>query len=124
MDYELGPKNSLFHIATSDFPQQPSERFQPRCGHVTELELMKVPYRLVESFQEREALRCYVRFDYAPVLCLTLASDQTALFHAVEKARNIRIMANHAIADGAARQTFRRCAAQDTKNIVLCGCKT
>ena len=116
---KLVPKDCLCKLACANFLQQAVESFQPGCRHVLELALVQFVDRLVQGFQEAERLRRDARLYDAPVVGLTFAGDEAALFHAVEKASHVWIVRNHAIADAPAGQAFGLGAAKDAKDVVL-----
>ena len=62
---------------------------------------------------------CDAGFDDAAVVGLAGAGDEGPLLHAVEKARHVGVMRNHAFADGAAREAVWFGAAEDAKDVVL-----
>ena len=84
-----------------------------------ELTLVKLTNRLIQAFEQLEPLRRDSRFHHATVVLLPLPRDQRALFHAVEQPRHVRIVRDHAVSDGAARQTFGLRSAQDPQHVVL-----
>jgi hypothetical protein len=86
---------------------------------VVKLTLMKLANRLIETFQKNEARRGDASFDDAAVIGLASARDKAALFHAVEEAGHVRVVRNHALADGAARETIGLSAAENAEDIVL-----
>jgi hypothetical protein len=87
---------------------------------VAELTFVEFANRPVESFQEFETLARNARLDDASVVGLAYADDEGAFFHAVEEARHVWIMRNHAIADSPAGKTLGFGAAEDAQDIVLC----
>ena len=87
--------------------------------HVGKLAFMKVPYRLVQLFQKRQAFRGNPGHDDPAVVFLAFARDQSALFHAIEQTRHVRIARNHPIADAAAQQADWFCAPQNAQYVVL-----
>jgi hypothetical protein len=99
--------------------QQIGKSFQARRGHMPELTFMKLANRLVQLLQELQAFGSDARLDYAPVVLLPLARNQSALFHAIEKAGHIRIVRDHAVSDVAASQAFGLGSAQDPQDVVL-----
>jgi hypothetical protein len=86
---------------------------------VTELAFVELSNRVVESFQEFETLTGNARLDDTAVVGLAGADDEAALFHAVEEARHVWIMRNHAIADAAAREASGFGATENAQDIVL-----
>ena len=59
----------------------------------------------------------------AAIVGLTFPGDQAVLFHAVEEARHIRVMGDHAVADGTASQALGLGSAKNAKDVVLCARK-
>jgi len=55
----------------------------------------------------------------AAVVGLAFAGNQAALFHAVEEARHVRVVRNHAVSDATAGQSFGLGPAENAKDIVL-----
>jgi hypothetical protein len=86
---------------------------------VVELTLVKLANRLIETFQKSETRGGDAGFDNAAVIGLALAGDEIALFHAVEETSHVRVVRNHAFADGAAGEAFGFGAAEDAEDIVL-----
>ena len=68
-------------------------------------------------------MRCDASLHDAAVVGLACPDDQATLFHAVKKARHVRVVRNHAVPDAPARQAFGLGAAENAKNIVLCAGK-
>ncbi len=64
-------------------------------------------------------MRGDARLYNAAIVGLALPGDQAALFHAVEEARHVRVVGDHAVADGTASQAFRFGAAKNAKDVVL-----
>ena len=60
-----------------------------------------------------------MRFDDAAIILLAFTANQAAFFHAIEQAGHIRVMANHAVADGAACQAAGLGASEDAQDIIL-----
>src|SRR5467141_1207466 len=116
---KLAPKGLLGRLADADFFQQIKKNLQARNGHVPELALVKFANRLIEGFKKAECLRRDARLYDAAIVGLAFADNQAALFHAVEKARNVRVVRNHAVADGTASQAFGLGPAKNAKDIVL-----
>jgi hypothetical protein len=83
------------------------------------LPLVDFANRFVEAHQEIQARGRDARFYHAAIVFLTLARDQGAFFHAVEKARHVGVVGNHAFADVAASEPFGFGAAQDAQYVVL-----
>jgi len=67
----------------------------------------------------RDAERMPDVFDIYTIIFLALARDQGALLHAIEKARHVGVMRNHAVGDAAAREAFGFGSPQDAKRVVL-----
>jgi hypothetical protein len=80
---------------------------------------MKLANRLIETLQKCEARRGDAGFDDAAVIGLASAGEEAAPFHAVEEAGHVRVVGDHAFADGAASEAFGLRAAQNAQDIVL-----
>ena len=85
---------------------------------------MKLPFvqgvhRAIQSFQKLEALRGYISLDHATVSALALPGDEIAFFHAVQKAGNVGVARDHALADFTTGQSSAASAAKDSQYIVL-----
>lgn len=80
---------------------------------------MCLPHWDIEAIQLSQPFRSDAGHDRSPVLCLAGARDQSALFEAIQQARNIRVACNHATGDLPAREA-PGCAAEDPQNVVLC----
>src|SRR6266576_5518460 len=116
---KLAPKGLLRRLADADFFQQISKNLQARNRHVPELALVKIVNRLVQGFKKAECLRRDARLYDAAVVGLAFAVNQAARFHAVEEARHVRIVRNHAVSDAPAGQSFGLGPAENAQDIVL-----
>jgi hypothetical protein len=86
---------------------------------MVELPLVKFANRLVKSSQNLESSRSDTGLDNTAILCLALARDEPPFFHAIEEARDIRILGDHVFTDATAGQALRFGAAKNAQNIVL-----
>ena len=84
-----------------------------------ELTLVELANRLIEIFQNGQTRRADTGFNDAAVIRLASAREEAALFHAVEEARHVRVMRNHALADGATSEALGLGAAKNAEDIVL-----
>src|SRR6266481_2687755 len=91
---------------------------------MAELALVELANGPVKTFQEIEARRGDAGFDDAAIVGMARAGDETALFHAVEQARHVRIVGDHAIPNAAASEAGGLSAAKDAEDIVLRSGKT
>src|SRR6266566_1780858 len=116
---KLAPKGLLRRLADADFFQQIRKNLQARNRHVPELALVKIVNRLVQVFKKPQCLRRDARLHDAAVVGLPFPGNQAALFHAVEEARHVRVVGNHAVPDATAGQALGLGPAEDAKDIVL-----
>jgi hypothetical protein len=86
---------------------------------VAELPLVQIVDGLVQFLQQSQTLRRDTGLDDASVILLALARNPAVFFHAIEKARHVRIARNHAFGNAATEQAMRFRAAKDAQNIVL-----
>jgi len=84
-----------------------------------ELAFVKLADRLVESFQKAECLGRDACLHDAAVISLACPGNQPVLFQAVEEAGHVRVVGDHAVADGAASEALRLGATENAKDIVL-----
>jgi hypothetical protein len=75
--------------------------------------------RSVQFAQNPQAFRSDARFHDATIFLLPFARDQAAGLEAIEQARDIGIVRDHAPADFPARQTRRASTSQDAEDIEL-----
>lgn len=99
--------------------EQARENFEAGSGDVAKLTLVKFVNRVIEGFENFEALGSDMGDDDAAVVGLALASDEAALFHAVEEAGDVGIARDHSIADAAAGKAAGFGTAEDAKDIIL-----
>src|ERR1700688_929374 len=88
-------------------------------GGCLEIPPVQGAHRSIKRFQKLETLWCYISLDHATIVALAFASDEVALFHAVQQARNVRVARDHALADFAAGQSGAASAAKYAQYIVL-----
>jgi len=103
----------------ADFFQQVIKSFQTASRHVPELPLVQIPHRLIQRLQEFQTAWCNPGLYDAAVILLPFARDQSLLFQAIEKPRDVRVVRNHPFANRAAGQAFGSGAPQDTQHVVL-----
>src|SRR5215471_7462625 len=84
---------------------------------------MEFVNRRVEFFQDLEPGRGDAGLDDPAIFGLTLARNQGALFHAIEKTGHVRIAGDHAVTDPLAGKAIESSATQNTKDVVLGGCE-
>jgi hypothetical protein len=84
-----------------------------------ELPLVQFAHGLIQGLEKFEALRSNVGLDDTAIIFLAFTANEAAFFHAIEQAGHVRVMADHAITDGAAGEPPRLGAAEDAQNIVL-----
>src|SRR5712692_4625522 len=116
---KLVPKGLLGRLTDADFLQQIEKNLQTCGRHMPELVFVKFANRLVEGFQKAECLRRDARLHDAAVVGLAYPGNQSALFQAIEEARHVRVVGDHAVTDAPAGQSFGLGAAKNTKDIVL-----
>jgi hypothetical protein len=75
--------------------------------------------RSIELAQDFESGGSDASFDNATIVGLARAGNQTALFHAIEKAGHIGIVRNHAVADAFAGKAFGLGTTQNAQDIIL-----
>ncbi len=84
-----------------------------------ELVLVKMVNWPVEGFEQPESLRGDACFHDTAIVGLAHPGDQAALFHAIEEARHVRVVGDHAVPDATAGQTCGLGPAKDAKDVVL-----
>lgn len=89
------------------------------CGEVAQLAAVQFVHWFIQFLQQAEPLRGDASFDHTPVLHFARSNDQSAGFHAVEQACDVRIARNETAADLAAGQAFFSSASQDSQDVVL-----
>jgi hypothetical protein len=112
-------KKPLFGSASEDFTEQFNQGFQTRCRDASELAFMKLTNGLIEPSEKIETCVGDAGLHYTTVVPLTLARNQAALFHAVQKASHVGIVGNHTVGNFSACQAVRFRAAQDAQHVVL-----
>jgi hypothetical protein len=83
------------------------------------LALVEFVNRPIEIFQEPQSGSGDAGFDDPAVVGLTGASDESAFFHAVEKAGHVRVVRDHALGNGAAGKATGFGAAEDAQDVIL-----
>jgi hypothetical protein len=106
-------------LAAAELFQQLNEILHALGGHMPELPLVQFAHGLIQGLEKLEALRSNVGFDDTAIIFLAFAANEAAFFHAIEQAGHVRVMADHAVTDGAAGEPRRLGAAEDAQNIVL-----
>src|SRR5437899_4588568 len=107
------------HSTRKEKQEQVVKSLQPPAGHVPELPLVQIPHRLVQRLQEFESTSRHARLHHAAVVLLPLAGDPTLFFQAVQKPRDVRIVGDHTVGNGAAGEAFGSGSPQDPQNVVL-----
>src|SRR6266513_5538362 len=113
----LAPKGLLGRLTDAGFFQQIKKNLQTRNRHVPELAFVKIVNRLVQGFKKAECLRRDARLYDAAVVGLAFTGNEPALFHAVEEARQVRVVRNHAVRDAPAGQSFWLGPAENARDI-------
>src|SRR5712672_1575207 len=109
----------LRRLADENILQQPGKNLQTGGRNMAKLTFVKFANRLIQSLQQVESLWSDARLHDAAIVGLPRARNQAALLHAVEEARHVWIMRNHAVTNAAARETLWFGAAEDAKDVVL-----
>src|SRR5712692_6171567 len=86
---------------------------------MAKLTRVKIVNRLVERLKKAERLRRDTCFHDPAVVSLAFPGNQAAFFQAVEKARHVWVVRDHAFADAAAGQTLGPGPAKNAEDIVL-----
>jgi hypothetical protein len=109
----------MFRCWWKDFFQSSGQSLQAGGGDFVKLFAMQVFHRSVKAFQDVQTGGGDASFHHAAVVLLADASDEAALFHAVEQASHVGIVRNHAVANAFAGQTMGLGAAKNAEDIVL-----
>jgi hypothetical protein len=119
IEIETCPENPLLRFAAAELFQQLNEILYALGRHMPELQLVQFAHGLIEGLKKLEALRSNVGLDNAAIVFLAFTANQAAFFYAIEQTGHVRVMADHAVTDGAAGEPCRLGATENAQNIVL-----
>jgi hypothetical protein len=120
IDRKLGCRAPLIgYEVRKCFAERFSKNFQLGRADVAELLFVQVVHRVIELFENVEPGGSDAGFDDAAVFGLAFASDQGALFHAIEQAGHIGIAGDHAVADTLTGKAGGAGATENAQDVVL-----
>src|SRR5215467_16148911 len=114
----------LGRFARNNLFQFLREILQVGAGETSKLSAMEFQHRSIKLLENFEPISGDARFYDTAIFGLTLTSDQGALLHAIQEPCHIRIVGDHAVADGLAGEAFGLGAAKNTQHVELRASKT